>query len=220
MYITWYGQSCFKIQAKSLFQEVVLICDPFEPKIGLKLPKIKADIVTISHAHFDHNFLGKIEGRNLNEKPFVIAGPGEYEIKNTLIYGIPSWHDNEQGSKRGENTIYLIETEGISLAHLGDLGQKELSQTQLEQLEKVDVLMIPVGGVYTIDAKQATVIISQIEPRIVIPMHYKIQGLNIKLETIDKFLKEIGAKKEEVGKLKITKKDLPQEETKVVVLKV
>lgn len=211
MTITWLGHSCFKIQDK----EVTIVTDPFDASIGLKVPRSEADIVTISHDHHDHNNLEAIKG-----SPFVIKGSGEYEVKNVFVYGIPSFHDKSEGKERGANTIYLINAENIKVAHLGDLGQTSLNDEQLERLDGVDILLVPIGGVYTIGAKEAVDIINQIEPRIVIPMHYKVPGLKINLDGLDKFCKEIGiCKKEAIDKLKITKKDLPTEEMEVIAMK-
>jgi len=186
----------------------------------LILTKFGADIVLISHDHKDHSNINAVKGTNLSPEPFVISGPGEYEIKGVMIYGIPAFHDDKQGEDRGEITMFLIETEGVWLAHLSDLGQKSLENGQLEQLQSVDVLMIPVGGTFTIDAKEASKIISQVEPRVIIPMHYNLPGLKLDLDSVDKFIKEEGINPEEVeGKLKITKKDLPNEDTKLFILK-
>lgn len=209
MQISWLGHSCFKIQNN----ETTLIIDPYADNIGLKMPRLSADIVLSTHSHFDHANFEAIRGDY-----FKIDSPGEYEIKDVFIYGIPSFHDDNQGKSRGENLIFLIEIEGIRLAHFGDFGQKELTEEQLKKLEGVDILLIPVGGLYTIDAKVAAEIIAELEPRIVIPMHYKVPGLKIELETLDKFKKELGGKVETLEKLKIKKKDLIQEETKIVVL--
>lgn len=209
MQISWLGHSCFKIQNN----ETTLIIDPYADNIGLKMPRLSADIVLSTHSHFDHANFEAIRGDY-----FKIDSPGEYEIKDVFIYGIPSFHDDNQGKSRGDNLIFLIEIEGIRLAHFGDFGQKELTEEQLKRLEGVDILLIPVGGLYTIDAKVAAEIIAELEPRIVIPMHYKVPGLKIELETLDKFKKELGGKVEILEKLKIKKKDLIQEETKIVVL--
>lgn len=210
MNITWLGQACFKIQGK----EVTIITDPYDSKIGLKLPRLNAEILTISHNHYDHNNIKAVSGQ-----PFLIDTPGEYEIKKVFIWGIPSWHDNKEGAVRGANTIFIYQLEDIKLAHLGDLGTT-LSNEQLEKLEGVDILLIPVGGIYTIDGKKAAEVVNQIEPRIVIPMHYKIPNLKIKLEAVDKFCNEMGVKKNgPEEKLKITKKDLPAEEIKIIILK-
>ena len=220
MYIQWFGQSFFKITTKnSLGQELALAIDPFNKNYGLKVPnKFGADIALITHDHEDHNNLEIIKGTEITPEPFVISGPGEYEVKGVMIYGVPSFHDDENGAKLGDNTIYIIEAENMWLAHLGDLGQKKLSEKQLEHLEGVDVLFVPIGGTYTIDAKTAGQIISEIEPKIIIPMHYKIPDLNIALDGVEKFIKEIGLKPEETDKLRLIKKDLPTEETKLVIL--
>lgn len=210
MYITWLGQSCFKIQGK----EVTIATDPYEPNLGLKPFYLKADIVTVSHDHHDHNYVKAIKGH-----PFIISHPGEYEIKKVFIYGIPSWHDNKEGKERGANTIYLFEFEDLKIVHLGDLGS-DLADEQLEKLEGADILMIPIGGTYTLEAKGAAHVISQIEPKIVIPMHYKIPGLKVNIDGLNKFSKEMGVKEtESLDKLKINKKDLPMEETKIIILK-
>lgn len=210
MQITWLGQSCFKIQGK----DITVVNDPYDKSIGLKLPRLNADILTVSHDHYDHSNIEAVSGN-----PFVITTPGEYEIKGVFIYGIPSFHDNKQGVERGLNIIYLFEFEGLKIVHLGDLGHL-LTDEQLEKMGNIDILLVPIGGVYTINADQASEVISQIEPRIVIPMHYKIPGLKVNLDGINKFSKEMGIKESEaLDKLRITKKDLPQEETKVVILK-
>ena len=215
MNIIWYGQSCFKIQSK----DIVLITDPFDKKIGLRPPFGSADIVTISHDHYDHNNFQVIKN-----DPFVIDSAGEYEIKKVTIKGIDSCHDNQEGKERGQNVIYKIEMEGINICHLGDFGQNTLVNGQLEKIGQVDILFIPVGGVFTIDWKLANAIISQIEPRIIIPMHYKISGVKgelLKLDTVNKFCEERGvSSKEAVNKFSIKKKDLPQEGSETVIMKV
>jgi L-ascorbate metabolism protein UlaG (beta-lactamase superfamily) len=220
MQIQWLGQSCFKIQVKSSLGETTIITDPFSDEYGLKSPRLAADIVTISHDHKDHSDLSKIKGVAENQNPFVIKGPGEYEIKNVFVQGLPSVHDNENGKKLGSNIIYLIRAEGMTIVHLGDLGQKELSPQQLEYIEEADILFVPVGGKYTLNGAEAATLVSQIEPRIVIPMHYKIPGLKVDIDTADKFIKEMGNHKEEMDKLKIAKKDLPQEDTRLIILTV
>ncbi|OIO47722.1 MAG: hypothetical protein AUJ32_02195 [Parcubacteria group bacterium CG1_02_40_82] len=213
MVITWYGQSCFKVQSG----DTVLITDPFDKSIGLTPPRGQANIVTISHHHYDHNNLEALASSN----PFVIDGPGEYEIKGVNVTGLLTYHDQKEGKERGSNTIYLIEMEGIKICHLGDIGQTKIDNAQLEIIDGVDILMIPVGGIFTINGEEAADLINQIEPKIVIPMHYKIPGLSIKLEGLEEFLKEMGvAKKETVDKLTIKKKELSEEETEVVIMKI
>ena len=211
MVITWYGQSCFKLQAGDL----VGVIDPYVKEIGLTPPRFKADFVLVTHGHSDHNNVD-----SLPENPFLVSGPGEYEIKGVQIRGIETYHDKQNGKERGLNTIYIIEMEGIKLCHLGDFGQGKPRDETVEQIGDVDILMIPIGGKFTIDAEEAAEVISQIDPRIVIPMHYKISGLKVALDTVDIFLKEMGMKNAEAEeKLVIKKKDLPEEGLRIVVLK-
>lgn len=212
MYITWLGQACFKLQDKIGPEGVLLVTDPYGDQIGLKMPHFEADIVTVSHGHFDHNNTGAIRGH-----PFIINTAGEYEIKDVFIEGVEAWHDEKSGHERGQDIIYRIEMEDISITHLGDLGHV-LDSKQLEKLEGTDILLIPVGGKYTINAAKAVEVISQIEPRIVIPMHYKVPGLKVEIDGVEKFIKELGLKPRQEEKLKIAKKDLPQEDMELVVL--
>ncbi|MCX6722608.1 MAG: MBL fold metallo-hydrolase [Candidatus Staskawiczbacteria bacterium] len=151
--------------------------------------------------------------------PFVIQGPGEYEVKEVFVLVIPSFHDDKDGKEKGQNTIYVIEAEDLRFCHLGDLGQKELTDDQLEKIDAVDVLMIPVGGEYTIDSQAAQKIIAQIEPRIVIPMHYSLPKLKMKLDEVSKFLKTMG-KPSITAQDKLIVKDstLPKDGMEIVVL--
>jgi len=217
MQIIWKGQSCFQILINGRKNgEVRLVIDPFDEKIGLKLPKMEADILLVTHEHYDHSNIKGVPG-----SPFLISGPGEYEIKGVYIKGISLFHDKSEGKERGKVTAYTIEDEdGLRVCHLGDLGQSELTDEQLDLIGDIDVLMIPVGGEYTISAQEASKIIGQIEPKIVIPMHYALPKLNIKLDGIEKFLRTMGIKGAEAqAKLSIKKKDLTdEEETKVIVL--
>lgn len=216
MQIQWFGQSYFKIQSKNSGEEITIATDPYNENCGLKVQKFPADIVTISHNHDDHNNLDAIKG-----EPFIIKTPGEYETKGVFIYGIPAFHDNKNGEERGNIVIFKINTENITIVHLGDLGH-DLNTDLLDRIGNVDILLLPIGGTYTIDAKKANEIVSIIEPRIVIPMHYDIPGLKFKsgekLDSVDKFLKESGLPSEKMDKFKILKKDLPPDETKVIIL--
>jgi len=214
MIITWQGHSCFKIQDKIGPDGVTVVTDPFNKEVGLKVPNFEADIVTISHDHFDHNNAGALRGN-----PMIVDCAGEYDFKGVLIEGIDSYHDEKSGSERGGNIMYRIEIDDISVAHLGDLGHV-LDNVQLEKLVGTDVLLIPVGGKYTLDAKKAVEVISQIEPRIVIPMHYKHKDVQVDLDEVDKFIKEIGLTPTYEEKLKISKKDLPQEDMELVILSI
>lgn len=211
MDIYWYGQACFKLKGKN----ASVIIDPYDPDFtGLKLPKeFEADIILKTHDHKDHNNVRAVSGN-----PLIFGGPGEYESKGVVITGTSSFHDNLDGKERGLNTIYSITIEGLNVAHLGDLGQDTLTEEQIQAIN-VDILLIPVGSVYTIDAKGATNIISQLEPKIIIPMHFGgIEGLKFPLDGVDKFLKEMGAEGiNPIPKLSVTKDNLP-EEPQVVVL--
>ena len=216
MKISWYGQSCFKLLVKTnIGDKITIITDPFSKEIGLTPPRGTADIVLVSHDHYDHNNV-----KTFSAEPFVINSPGEYDIKGVFIKGIYSFHDTSQGKERGGNTIYIIEAEDMKVCHLGDLGQKELSDNQLEKIGDIDILMVPVGGIYTINGSEAVKIINQTEPSVVIPMHYKLPNLNIKLNSVDKFLEEIGGEKETIiEELSVQKKDLIEGEMKVAVMK-
>ncbi|MBI2038507.1 MAG: MBL fold metallo-hydrolase [Candidatus Nealsonbacteria bacterium] len=210
MQMFWKGQSCFQILAG----QIKIVIDPFSEEAGLRLPKLEADVLLITHTHEDHNNIKAVGG-----SPFLIQGPGEYEVKGVYVKGIPSFHDDKEGKERGNNTIYMIEVEDLKICHLGDLGQKELTKEQMEEIGEIDVLMLPVGGIYTISAKEALNIMSQVEPKVTIPMHYALPKLKYKLEGVDKFLKILGIKSiapEE--KLTIKKKDMSEEEARVVVL--
>jgi L-ascorbate metabolism protein UlaG (beta-lactamase superfamily) len=209
--ISWYGQSCFRVESKG----VSLLFDPFSKDIGLRAPRLNADIFLITHEHYDHN--------NVKDVPagaFVIRGPGEYEKSGVYTEGIVSFHDNFQGVQRGLNTIYVVKMEDMRLCHMGDFGQAKLTDEQLEAIGDVDMLFIPVGGKYTINGSEAAAIVREIEPKIVIPMHYKIPGLNIDIEGPQKFLKEMGIKPEEVETMKVARKTLPQEEIKLIIFKI
>ncbi len=226
MKINWFGQSCFYITINHNKQEkTTLLIDPFSSDIGLRLPKVSADILLVTHYHSDHSNIGAVAGSpstGSGKTPFLIDGPGEYEIKNIFIKGIPAFHDNSEGKERGATTIYRIEASGFKICHLGDLGQKELTSFQVEAIGNIDVLMIPVGGVFTVSAKETSKIISQIEPKVVIPMHYKIPKLKIKLNELDEFLKAMGQKPEKIETVSafvLKMKNLPEKETEIVVMK-
>lgn len=221
MDITYLGHSSFKIvttaSPKGIKTKVSLITDPFDPNfVGLKFSANEADIVTLSHDHSDHNYTQAINGIKK-----VVSGPGEYEIQGVSILGFQSFHDNESGTKRGKNTIYVFETEGLRVAHLGDLGH-ELSAGLLEQLGDIDVLMLPVGGEFTIGTREAVEVVGKIEPYFVIPMHYKVSGMAPafeKLEPVDSFLKESGLLVENLPKFSLKKEDILEDQnTRVIVL--
>lgn len=212
--IWWYGQACFKVKGKN----ATIAFDPYEAEIGLAPVKINADIVCVSHAHRDHNNVAAVTGVEEGKRAFVISAPGEYEISGVNIVGTGSFHDDKNGEERGKNTIYSLNIDDVNIVHLGDLGQKKLTQDQVEELSTCDVLMIPVGSVFTISAKDAPDIIAQIEPKIIIPMHYSLPGLKVNLDPVDKFLATMGKENlESQTKLSISRDRLP-EEPEVVLL--
>ena len=200
MDISWLGHSCFRIRGS----HVIVITDPYSPDLGYSLGKPTARIVTVSHQHPGHSYIKGIGGG-----PRLVIRPGEYEINGVLIIGIATFHDADKGEKRGKNTAYLIEVDEVSICHLGDLGHV-LTAQQVEEIGNVDVLMLPVGGVSTINASVAAEVVRQLEPKVVVPMHYKTSALNRELEPVESFLKEVGVKQvEPQSKLSLTKSSLP-----------
>jgi L-ascorbate metabolism protein UlaG (beta-lactamase superfamily) len=180
--ITWLGHSCFRIHGN----QAVIITDPFPPGLGYNLGKQTTDIVTISHPHPSHSY-----DQGINSQHRVVKGPGEYEISGVLILGITTYHDAVKGKTKGKNTAYLMEIDGLTICHLGDIGHI-LDDEQIEELGNVDILMLPVGGVSTINASMAAQTVRKVEPRVVIPMHYKTPQTNRDLEPVDDFIKEMG----------------------------
>lgn len=213
MDIIYLGHSCFKISGKN----TSIITDPFDPTVvGIKFPKTSADIVTLSHDHKDHNY---VEGVTDTHK--VVSNPGEYEIMGVSILAYPSFHDDKQGAERGENTIYVFEIEGFRVAHLGDLGHPLDDQT-ISAIGDIDVLMIPVGGTYTIDAETAVKITRSIEPKMVIPMHYQVSGMNEEmskaLSPVETFVTGLGLTEERTKKLSLKVGGLLPEDLKLIIL--
>jgi len=208
MEVTWLGHSCFRLKGK----EATLITDPPQKSSGYSLSKLTADIVTISHDHDGHNNPEAVAG-----EPRIIKGPGEYEVSRVLITGIRTYHDKQKGAQLGKNTAYVIEMEDLRFCHLGDLGHLPTPE-QIEELSGVDVLLAPVGGYTTLDAAAAAQVVSLLEPKIVIPMHYKTEAATATLDPLDRFLKEMGASLgEPLAKLSVTRSSLPHD-TQVVLL--
>jgi L-ascorbate metabolism protein UlaG (beta-lactamase superfamily) len=200
MEITWLGHSCFKLKGK----QATVITDPFSPAIGYTLGKVAADIVTVSHPHPGHSYV-----QGIADEPRILKSPGEYESGGVLTVGVHTFHDNEKGALRGKNTVFVIDVDDVMICHLGDLGHV-LTAEQVAEIDGVDVLLIPVGGVSTIDAVQAAQIVRQLEPKIVIPMHYKTEAEKKDLETADRFLKEMGVKEAIAQpKLLVNKSSMP-----------
>jgi L-ascorbate metabolism protein UlaG (beta-lactamase superfamily) len=200
MEITWLGHSCFRLKGK----QATVITDPFSPAIGYTLGKVTADIVTVSHPHPGHSYV-----QGVADEPRVLKSPGEYESGGVLTVGVHTFHDNEKGAQCGKNTVFVIDVDDVMICHLGDLGHV-LTAEQVAEINGVDVLLIPVGNVSTIDAVQAAQIVRQLEPKIVIPMHYKTEAEKKDLETADRFLKEMGVKEAIAQpKLLVNKSSLP-----------
>ena len=214
MDITYLGHASFLLRSSS----GKLVTDPFDvTMMKHAFPKTEADIVTLSHQHDDHNASANITG-----SPLILNMPGEYERNNIRVMGFPTFHDKTQGSERGPNILFRITIEEIDILHCGDLGHALKSET-IDEIGSIDVLMIPVGGFYTINADEAVDIVSKLEPSIVIPMHYKASNYNSeimsKLASVDDFLEKIGAEVVKPGnKYSIKKADLTEEEMKVVVM--
>ncbi len=209
MELTWYGLACFRVSDRAL----KVVMDPYGPDIGPALPRLRADVVTISHDQPGHNYAKAVSGARK-----VLTGPGEYELGGVFITGIRTWHRG--GRKRGEpNTIFLFEYGDITLCHLGDLGEVP-RQEDIEALGEVSVLLIPVGGHQTLNGAEAAEVVSLIEPAYVIPMHYALPGFHLQLDNLKRFLREMGVEQpRELDSLKVgSKSDLP-DETEVVLLK-
>lgn len=214
MDINWYGLSCFRIRERN----ATVVCDPYHKSVGAALPKLKADIVTVSHDRPGHNAVDRISG-----DAKALTGPGEYEVNNVFITGAMTFHRTNGDTPPERNTVFFFEFGNLCVGHLGDLGEVP-KQSEIDDLNlgEVDILIVPVGGGATLDPTRAVEVIGLFEPRIVIPMHYEHAGLSKKfidaLEPVDKFLKELGVVvPEPVDTLKITKSNLP-EETEVVLL--
>lgn len=214
MKIQYLGHSCFKLTEST---GTTIITDPYKG-IGYELPKgLKADAVTVSHSHFDHNHVKAIGGH-----PRVLDKEGFYELPGVEITGIKSYHDNQGGRQRGENIIYKFRMDGLEVCHLGDLGE-ECSSELLEMILPVNILLIPVGGTYTVDAELAKEYVDRIMPEIVIPMHYKTRSLNLDLDLdkADAFLDLFDDEETEISgldTLEFSREDLTEEKTKIILM--
>lgn len=213
MEIVWQGHSCFRIRGR----EATVVMDPCPPGSGYVIGKPTADIVTVSHPHDNHNYLKAIAGH-----PVVLDVPGEYEIHGAFVTGIATYHDGEKGAERGKNIAWVVEMEEIKVVHLGDLGHTP-SAEQVEDMVGADVLLVPVGGNSTIDGAKAAEIVSMLEAKIVVPMHYQTDVFKTALgkgplDTAERFLKEMEVKEvQPQPKLQITRSNIPSD-TQVVLL--
>jgi L-ascorbate metabolism protein UlaG (beta-lactamase superfamily) len=207
--IDWYGQSCFRLREGN----VTIVTDPYDKSIGYNLPRLRADLVTCSHDAPGHSNAAAVKG-----DPKVLTRPGEYEVKGVFITGVQTWRGGgATGEAKEENTVFVFEFGEITVCHLGDLS-RVLTQAQVESMPDVDILLAPVGDGSALDADKAAEVISQLEPHIVVPMHYATPYTTLKLDPLSKFLKEMGvAEQPAVDMLRTTKAQLPAE-TQVVVL--
>ncbi len=206
MELTWLGHSCFRLRGK----DVTLVTDPPSPSTGYSLGRVNADIVTLSHDHPGHNYVKAVAGN----EPYIVRGPGEYEVRNVLITGIQTYHDEERGARLGRNTVYLLHLDDLLICHLGDLGHTLDARTQ-EAVSECDILLLPVGGGNALDAKRAAEVVAQVEPQIIIPMHYATPALKSAvgaLDPVEKFCHEMGVEvSDPLPKLAITRGSLPPE---------
>ncbi len=210
MEITWYGHSCFRLTERGMAS---VVTDPFDNgSIGYEAIKLKADIVTVSHDASGHNNAKAVKGTS-----HVITGPGEYEIGGVFITGVQTNGHSKKDDDELPNTLYVFDYDGITIAHLGDL-RRVPSQTEVEALGSVNVALVPVGSGGGLNAAKAAEVISLLEPNIVVPMHYATKDTKLKLDSLDKFLKEMGlSASQSESSLKVTRSGLP-EETHVIVL--
>ncbi len=210
MNISWHGLSCFEITSKTPDGEVVLVIDPYDNATGLRFPRtLTANIVAVSHDAEDANNTSAVQG-----DPFVVDMPGEYEVQGMFVYALPA--SLQKGGR--DHRIFRVEQEGMRLAHLGALD-RILTDEELQQLNNIDILMIPVGGGRVLTAKQAVEVIGQIEPRVVIPMTHAVHGVKESFGSVDGFCKELGVcRREEATKYKVSRKDLPEEDMLIMAL--
>ena len=207
MKIRWFGHSCFLLEAAD---GTKVITDPFDESVGYPIPEEEPDVVTVSHEHFDHNAVDVLEG-----SPEVVKGVGEKKIKGIAFKGIKSFHDKTKGAQRGPNTIFVFAIDGIRFCHLGDLGHL-LTNDQEKEIGELDVLLIPVGGTYTIDGREAIEVSKQLNPKLIIPMHYRTEVCNIGIDSCEKFLKGF-TNIEKAEEWQGNKESLPSEQTVLVL---
>jgi L-ascorbate metabolism protein UlaG (beta-lactamase superfamily) len=213
MEIKYIGHSSFFIKTKT----ARVVTDPFDTKmVGIRFPKTEADIVTVSHHHHDHDMVSQIAGN-----PLILDWPGQFEKMGVRIWGVQTYHDKKKGEERGINIMYKFESEQISILHCGDLGMIP-EDSILDEIGETDILFVPVGGTYTLDATEAVELIKKVEPAIVIPMHYGLpEGAIKELAPVSEFLKKMGKDTlEPIDKLVVKKEELLlDQEIRVVLLR-
>lgn len=206
MLIQWFGHAAFQIDTEA----GKIITDPFNEELGYPMFPRSADVVTVSHQHWDHNHVETVSG-----SPQIISAPGSYQLEGLTIQGFPTFHDKNAGKDRGGNTIFRISAENLVLLHLGDLGHKLDSKTA-EMIGAVDILMIPVGGKFTVGAEEAFAMVTLLHPRIVIPMHFQTPHLSFQLAPVEEFTARFD-KVLKLPRLEIRPSDLP-DDTRIIVL--
>lgn len=208
MDIVWYGHSCFRIADRG---QVSIVTDPYDKILGYEIPRLKGDIVTISHDAPGHNYLAAVKGYE-----HVISGPGEYEIGGVFIIGVATFDQTQEQPRR--NVVYVFDYNNLIIAHMGDLDHVP-NQSMIDALGAIDIALIPVGGGSSLSSSQAAEVVSLLEPSIVVPMHYRTDALQgLELDPVDRFLKEMGINTiQEESILRISSGSLP-EQTQVVLL--
>ena len=186
MNIKWLGHSCFLLTSEAGTR---ILMDPCDPSVGYCIKPMEVDAVTCSHNHYDHNYVAVAQGSQVQ----YITGAGAFQVKEVALRGFPCWHDDQQGALRGQNIMYLVEMDGLRLLHCGDLGHMPSEET-IQAIGPIDILLIPIGGTYTLDHSQALAVCERLHPAVVVPMHYQTESLNMNLEGLMPFLN--GAPKE------------------------
>ncbi|MCL4543257.1 MAG: MBL fold metallo-hydrolase [Chloroflexi bacterium] len=209
MELTWFGHACFRFRGR----EATVITDPPDPALGYAIPRLPVNVLTCSHQHPGHGYLDMC-----SDGCKALTGPGEYEIAGVFITGVHTYHDDVKGVERGRNVVFAVTVDDVTVAHLGDLGH-QLTAEQRAELPTIDVLLVPVGGVTTINGAQAAELVTQLQPHVVIPMHYRTAAEHTQpLETVERFLREIGQKEvAPQNRVNVTKSNLP-DQLQVIVL--
>jgi L-ascorbate metabolism protein UlaG (beta-lactamase superfamily) len=206
--VTWLGHGCFRLRGKA----AAVVNDPYPPALGPRLPRLEADLLTISHEHENHAYL-----RAVKDGAYVISGPGEYEVAGVVVNGLPTYHDAAGGAEHGRNTVYVIELDDVRVCHLGDLGHG-LDDAMLGAIGNVDLLLAPVGGGRALDGARAAEVVRQVEPRVVVPMHYALPAVRKDLAPVDRFLKEMGVEAAEPQAKLSIQASSGESDTRVVLL--
>lgn len=211
MKVQWLGHSSFRLEEST---GTAVVTDPYHSYIGYSMPAVSADAVTISHQHKDHNYMSAVKGN-----PEIIDKLGAFEVKGIHIHSTKSYHDNVHGARRGDNLVFHFRIDGVEVCHLGDIGQ-DCSVSMVESIVPVNILLIPIGGQFTIDAEEAKEYVDRIMPDVVIPMHYKIKSCEFDLDKLDEFLDLFDSGdivRVEGNTIEFDRNDFDGETTKIIV---